>query len=174
MYNSIFVGCVSWSTFAVEHYCTCGENLWLSSRVFVQGTLFSTMAPILYPLWLGYISSWTGHRVHTEWRLPILAYPVHPIMMEKSALADEGGRCTPTPSYPITFTYKVAVYAPAERADTLPLFHLYPICTPWDRRCSALCTVPICLTGGENLMIDRLICFTVYFVYNLLMSFVFR
>ncbi len=25
----------------------------------------------------------------------------------------------------------VAVYATAERADTLPLFHFYPICTPW-------------------------------------------
>ncbi len=30
------------------------------------------------------------------------------------------------PFHPITITYKVAVYAPAERADTLPLFHLYP------------------------------------------------
>jgi hypothetical protein len=30
-----------------------------------------------------------------------------------------------------TITYKVAVYAPAERADTLPLFHPYPICTLW-------------------------------------------
>ncbi len=29
------------------------------------------------------------HRVHTEWRLPISG--VHPIMMEKSALAGEGG-----------------------------------------------------------------------------------
>jgi hypothetical protein len=34
-------------------------------------------------------------------------------MMEKSALAGEGA------------TYKVAVYAPVERADTLPVFHLY-------------------------------------------------
>ncbi len=30
------------------------------------------------------------------------------------------------PSQPNTITYKVAVYAPAERADTLPLFLLYP------------------------------------------------
>jgi hypothetical protein len=66
-----------------------------------------------------------NHRVHTEWRLPISC--VHPIMMEKSALAGEGGGCTPTPFQPITITYKVAVYDPAERADTLPLFHLYPI-----------------------------------------------
>ncbi len=27
--------------------------------------------------------------------------------------------------------YKVVVYAPAERADTLPPFLLYPICTLW-------------------------------------------
>ena len=30
-----------------------------------------------------------------------------------------------------TITQKVIVYVPAERADTLPLFHLYPICTLW-------------------------------------------
>jgi hypothetical protein len=30
-------------------------------------------------------------------------------------------------------TYKVAVYSVAERADTLPVFHLYPICTLWAR-----------------------------------------
>ncbi len=28
--------------------------------------------------------------------------------------------------YSYTITYKVAVYAPAEQTDTLPLFHLYP------------------------------------------------
>jgi hypothetical protein len=28
-------------------------------------------------------------------------------------------------------TYKVAVYTPAEWADTLPLLHLYPICARW-------------------------------------------
>jgi hypothetical protein len=54
-------------------------------------------------------------------------------MMEKSAMAGEGwgGGCTPTPFQTITITYKVAVYDPAERADTLPLFHLHPICTLW-------------------------------------------
>jgi hypothetical protein len=35
--------------------------------------------------------------------------------------------------YHDTFTYKVAVYAPAEMADTLPVFHLNPICTLWFR-----------------------------------------
>jgi hypothetical protein len=49
-------------------------------------------------------------------------------MMEKSALGGEGGGawgCTPTSSQPITITYKVAVYAPAEWAGTFTLFHLY-------------------------------------------------
>ncbi len=42
----------------------------------------------------------------------------------KLALAGEGGGCTPTPSLTFTITNKVAVYAPAEWADTLTLFHL--------------------------------------------------
>jgi hypothetical protein len=42
-------------------------------------------------------------------------------MMEKPALA--GAR--PPPVTPVTITYNVAVYALAERADTLLLFHLY-------------------------------------------------
>jgi hypothetical protein len=42
------------------------------------------------------------HCLNTEWRLPISGVPVHPIIMEKSVH-----------------------HAPAERADTLPLFHLY-------------------------------------------------
>jgi hypothetical protein len=82
-------------------------------------------------------------RVHTEWRLPISV--VHPILMEKSALAGEGGGCTPTPFQPNSITYKVAVYASDERADTLPLFHRYPIpvCTR--------CTYPIRWCGGESI-----------------------
>jgi hypothetical protein len=47
-------------------------------------------------------------------------------MMEKLAQAGEGGACTPTPFNISTITYKVVLYAPAERADTLPLFLLYP------------------------------------------------
>jgi hypothetical protein len=47
-------------------------------------------------------------------------------MMEKSALACEGGGCTPPPFTLFTLIYKVAVYAPAQRAD-----NLYPICTLW-------------------------------------------
>ncbi len=48
-------------------------------------------------------------------------------MMEKLAHAGEGGGSTPTPFQPITITYNVAVYAPAESADTLPVFHLYTL-----------------------------------------------
>ncbi len=65
-----------------------------------------------------------GHRVRIKWQWPISG--VHSIMMEKSALAGEGVRVTrPPPFTPFTITYNVAMYVPAERADTLPLFHLY-------------------------------------------------
>jgi hypothetical protein len=47
------------------------------------------------------------------------------------ALAGDGGGCTPTPFQPITIMYKIAVHAPAERADTIPLYTLYPIFTLW-------------------------------------------
>jgi hypothetical protein len=40
----------------------------------------------------------------------------------KLAQGGEGGGCTPTPCH---YSYH-AVYAPAERADTLTLFQLYP------------------------------------------------
>ncbi len=66
------------------------------------------------------------HRVHTEWQFPISG--VNSIMMKKSALAGEGGGCTPTPfhsSYHHVQSCSVR-YAPAERSDTLTLFHLYP------------------------------------------------
>ncbi len=45
-------------------------------------------------------------------------------MRVKFGLAGEGGGCTPTPFYYIYITSKVAVYDPAEWADTLTLFHL--------------------------------------------------
>jgi hypothetical protein len=51
-------------------------------------------------------------------------------MMAKSALAGEARGCTPTPFHS-TITYKAAVYAPAESADALPEFNLYPVCTLW-------------------------------------------
>jgi hypothetical protein len=46
-------------------------------------------------------------------------------MMEKLAQADEGVGSRPPPFTTVTITYKVAVYAPAEWANTLTLFHLY-------------------------------------------------
>jgi hypothetical protein len=57
-----------------------------------------------------------------------LAY-IHSIMMTKSALAGEGGAegGHAVPPFTIsTITSKVFVYTPAERADTLSLFLLYP------------------------------------------------
>jgi hypothetical protein len=51
-------------------------------------------------------------------------------MMEKLAQAGEGGGALPTLFTLFTITYKVAVYASAERADTLTLFHLYPYVYP--------------------------------------------
>ncbi len=49
-------------------------------------------------------------------------------MMVKSAQPGKDGGCTPTPfHYTVsTITYKVVLYAPAGRADTLHLFLLYP------------------------------------------------
>ncbi len=67
------------------------------------------------------------HRVpHTEWQRPLSG--VQSIMMEKLAQAGKGGglHACPSPFTISTITYKVAVYAPAEMADTLPLFLLYP------------------------------------------------
>jgi hypothetical protein len=46
--------------------------------------------------------------------------------MEKSAQAGEGGGARPSPLTIFTITYNVAVYDPAERADTLFLFNIYP------------------------------------------------
>jgi hypothetical protein len=45
-------------------------------------------------------------------------------MMEKFTQVSEGGGAR-HPLSLFTITYKVAVYAPAEWADTLALFHLY-------------------------------------------------
>jgi hypothetical protein len=69
------------------------------------------------------IVSSTEYRTQ-EWKLPISG--LHSIMMEKSALAGEGGGCTPLPFHSSNpHVQSFAVYTPAERADTLNLFHLY-------------------------------------------------
>ncbi len=91
-------------------------------------------------------------------------------MRVKWAQTGEGGD---TPPFIIfTITYKVAVYAPSERADTLPLFRLYPYvtcgryskkggrapppspgwayfnivmeCTPGSGICHSVCTLCLC------------------------------
>ncbi len=64
-----------------------------------------------------------------EWQWPLSG--VHSIMMEKSAkpVVRVGGARPPPftlSSIYHTITSKVVVYAPAERADALPLFLLYP------------------------------------------------
>jgi hypothetical protein len=59
---------------------------------------------------------------HTE--LQRLLSGVHSVMRVKLALAGKGGGCAPTPFITFTITSKVAVYAPAEWADTLTLFYL--------------------------------------------------
>jgi hypothetical protein len=67
------------------------------------------------------------HKVYTEWQRPLSG--VHSIMMEKLVQAGEGGDARPPPFIIFTITYKVAVYASSDKADTLPLFHLYPYVT---------------------------------------------
>jgi hypothetical protein len=49
--------------------------------------------------------------------------------MEKLAQAGEVGGARPPLVSLVTNHVKVSVYAPAEWADTLTLFHLYQICT---------------------------------------------
>ncbi len=46
------------------------------------------------------------------------------VMRVKLVLAGEGGGALPPPLITFTLTSKVAVYFPAEWADTLTLFHL--------------------------------------------------
>ncbi len=61
---------------------------------------------------------------YTEWQRPLSR--VYSNMMEKLAQAGERGGARPPPFTVPSITYKVVVYAPAERADALPLFLLYP------------------------------------------------
>jgi len=68
------------------------------------------------------------HRVPQSGNCRFLAY-VHSIMMEKLAQVGKGGGARPPPFIIFTITYKVAVCAPAERADILPVLHLYHTCT---------------------------------------------
>ncbi len=76
-----------------------------------------------------YSAQCPDHRVHTEWQLPLSS--IHSIMMEKFAQPGEGGDVRRAPFTISTITYKVVVYAPAERAGTLRSHYFYstPICT---------------------------------------------
>ncbi len=58
---------------------------------------------------------------------------VHSVMRVKLALAGKGGGARPPPFTTLTLTSKVAVYDPAEWADTLTLFHhyQYTVCSLW-------------------------------------------
>ncbi len=68
----------------------------------------------------------SNHKVQsTEYtELQPLLSGVHSVMRLKFALAGEGGGARPLPFITFTITSKVAVYAPAEWAETLTLFHL--------------------------------------------------
>jgi hypothetical protein len=59
-----------------------------------------------------------------------LAYTFHHDGKIRTGLVRVGG-ARPPPFTLCTITYKVAVYAPAERADTHPLFHVYPYVLLW-------------------------------------------
>ncbi len=68
------------------------------------------------------------HRVHTEWQWPFSN--VHSIMMEKSAQPGAGGGdVRPSPFTIYITTYKVVVYAPAERADPYTLPYIWTLCS---------------------------------------------
>jgi len=64
------------------------------------------------------------HRVHTERQWPLSG--AHSIMMVKSDQPGERVGLRPPHLTLSTITSKVVVYAPAERADTLLLYLLYP------------------------------------------------
>ncbi len=79
------------------------------------------------PLYVLYGKISVHHRVH---RVVTAAFwcSVHSIMRVKLAQACEGGGgggARPPPFTTFTITSKVAVYTPAEWADTLTLFHFY-------------------------------------------------
>ncbi len=76
----------------------------------------------MFPVTL--ISHWTLPQITHKWQRPLSG--VHFIMRVKSAQADECEGARPTLFTISTITYKVVVYAPAKRTDTLPLFLLYP------------------------------------------------
>ncbi len=75
------------------------------------------------PLAFGLIDPRLGRTTEYTELHPLLS-GVHSVMRVKLVLAGEGGGARPPPLITFTLTSKVAVYAPAEWADTLTLFHL--------------------------------------------------
>ncbi len=65
-----------------------------------------------------FVWAFVGTTEYTEWQWPLSG--IHSLLRVKLPQPGEG------PFILSTITYKVMVYAPAERADTLPLFFLYP------------------------------------------------
>ncbi len=75
-----------------------------------------------------YLVRGMAHRVHTEWQLPISV--VYSIMMEKSALAGEGGGARPPPFALITLAYTKLKCTLQLRGQIYSVFHLY--CSMWN------------------------------------------
>jgi hypothetical protein len=105
----------------------CGENEWLNRFYIlatVGGMIHLKRSFYITPIFGDILLYCSDHRLQTEWQRPLSG--VHSIMREKLTQACEGGDARPPPFTISTITCKVAVYAPAKRTDTLPLFNLYP------------------------------------------------
>ncbi len=109
--------------------------------------IYSTAGSVLYRWWI----TWWGTPGSCHWRprpppspwCSCLTRPATHVTVNKPSTTPQrthrvnDGKISPGwwggaahPFQPITITYKVAVYAPADWADTLTLFHLYPyICS---------------------------------------------
>ncbi len=121
------------------------EQFWIkmaSKTILIQLTpTWNTHSPIViirrsfcgdYSLRLG-----LSLRVHTEWRLPISG--VHPIMMEKSTLASEGGGAHPFSLLPSRI--KLLCTLQMRRLTLFPLSPFHPLRSQlhvggggWERR----------------------------------------
>jgi hypothetical protein len=75
---------------------------------------------VAFTWWVG----WSIEKTTEYTELQPLLTGVHSVMRVKLVLAGEGGGARPPPFFTFTITSKVVVYAPAEWADTLTLFHL--------------------------------------------------
>jgi hypothetical protein len=99
--------------------CTAGEHS-------MQKAIRTALLTAIRNLYLYYYTSMNAycveHRVH---RVVTVAFWRTFHHEGKISLAGMSGGARPPPFTNITITSKVAVYAPAEWADTLTLFHLY-------------------------------------------------